>query len=195
MEKRLSGIPFTIVRMDDILISGKSDKEHLQNLEKVLAILHKHEIKLKKPKCIFFSKKGTYLGFLINKHGIFPLKEKIEDMLNAKSPESVTELKSFLGMINYYGRHLPNLASVLEPLHNLPRKNIKCRWGRKERTSFETVKELLCSPKLLVHYSNSLPLIIACDASPYTVRAVLSHTYPGNSERPIDISRKKLFAN
>ena len=53
MEKRLIGIPFIIVRMDDILVSGKSDEEHLQNLEKVIAILHKHGIKLKKAKCIF----------------------------------------------------------------------------------------------------------------------------------------------
>ena len=102
--------------MDDILISGKSDEEHLQNLEKVIAILHKHGIKLNKAKCIFFSKEVTYLGFLISEHGVFPVKKKIEDMLNAKSPENVTQPKSFLGMINYYRRHLPNLASVLEPL-------------------------------------------------------------------------------
>ena len=116
IEKSLSGIPFTIVRMDDILISGKSDEEHLQNLEKVIAILQKHGIKLNKAKCIFFSKEVTYLGFLISEHGVFPVKKKIEDMLNAKSPENVTQPKSFLGMINYYRRHLPNLASVLEPL-------------------------------------------------------------------------------
>ena len=72
-----------------------------------------------------FSKEVTFLGFLINEHGVFPLKEKIEDMFNAKYPENVKQLKWFLGMISYHRRHLPNLASVLEPLHNLPRKNIK----------------------------------------------------------------------
>ena len=125
MEKRLRGIPFTIARMDDILISGESDEEQLQNLEKVIAILQKHGIKLKKATCIFFSEEVTYLGFLINEHGGFPLKQKIEAMLNAKSLENVTQLKSFLGMINYYRRHFSNLASVLEPLHNLLRRNIK----------------------------------------------------------------------
>ena len=66
MEKRLTGIPFTVARMDDILISGKSGEEHLQNLEKVIGILHKHWIKLKKARCIIFSKEVTYLGFRIN---------------------------------------------------------------------------------------------------------------------------------
>ena len=161
--------------MDDISISGKSEAEHLQNLEKVILILHKHGIELKKARCIFFSKEVTYLGFRINEHG-----EKIEDMLNAKSPENVTQLKSFLGMINYYQRYLPNLARVLEPLHNLQRKNIKWRQGRKEKNSFEKVKKLLCSWKLLIHY-NSLPLIIVCDAPTYRIGAVLSNNYPDNS--------------
>ena len=60
----------------------------------------------------------NYLGFGINEHGFYPVKEKIEDMLDAKFPENVTQLKSVLGMINYYQRHLPDLASVLEPLHS-----------------------------------------------------------------------------
>ena len=114
-------IPFTIVQMD-ILISGKSDEEYLQNLEKVIGILQKHGIKLKKKKCIFFSKEVAYLGFRINEQEVFPVKEKIEDILNSKSLENITQLKSFLGMVNYYWRHLPNLADVLEPLHTLLRK-------------------------------------------------------------------------
>ena len=120
-KKRLTMIPFTIVRMD-ILISGKSDEEYLQILEKVIGILQKHGIKLKKTKCIFFSKEVAYLGFWINDQGVFPVKDKIEDMLHSKSLENITQLKSFLGMINYYWRHLPNLASVLEPLHTMLRK-------------------------------------------------------------------------
>ena len=133
MEKRLSAIPFTIVCTDDILISGEIDNEHLQNLEKVFQILHKNGVKLRKSKCVFFSKEVTYLGFRINEHGVFPVKEKIKDLLNAKSPKDVTQLKSFLGMLNYYRRHLPNLASVLEPLHNLLRENVKWKWEKKEK--------------------------------------------------------------
>ena len=168
-------IPCRIVRIDDILILGKINEENLQNLEKVILILHKHWIrKLKKAKCIFFSKEVTYLRFPINEYGVFPVKEKIEELLNAKSPENVTQMKLFLGMMNYYRRHLPHLASVLKHLHNLLRNNIKRRWGRKERNSFKKVKELLCSLKLLVYYINSLALI-ACDVSPNEKLLVMLH--------------------
>ena len=175
MEKRLSRIPCRIVRIDDILILGKINEENLQNLEKVILILHKHWIrKLKKAKCIFFSKEVTYLRFPINEYGVFPVKEKIEELLNAKSPENVTQMKLFLGMMNYYRRHLPNLASVLKHLHNLLRNNIKRRWGRKERNSFKKVKELLCSLKLLVYYINSLALELFC---PINIQAILKDPY------------------
>ena len=82
--------------------------------------------------------------------------------------------------MNYYQIYFHNLTSVLESLHNQLRKNIKWRWGQKGRNSFEKFKELLCSPKLLVHYSNSLPLIIGCDSSPFTIGTFLSHKYPDN---------------
>ena len=89
--------------MENILNSGKSDQE---NLEKVILILHKHGIKLKKANYVFFNIEVIYFEFqIIN----------TEFLLNAKSPENVTQLKSFLRMINYYQTHLPNLASVLGP--------------------------------------------------------------------------------
>ena len=79
---------------DDILISRKSDQEHLQHLEKVILIQLKYEIKLKKAKGVFFSKGVTYLEFQINEHRVFPVKEQIEDMLlNTKPPRNVIQLK------------------------------------------------------------------------------------------------------
>ena len=61
----------------------------------------------------------TYVGFRINKNGVNPLPEKVADLLNAETPKNTTQFKSFLGMLNYYHRHLPNLADILEPLHKL----------------------------------------------------------------------------
>ena len=71
-------------------------------------ILHKHGVKLKKTKSVYFSESMTfYFVFRINKQGVFPGKAKFEDTLNTKSLEIVTQLKSLLGMTNYYRRHLP----------------------------------------------------------------------------------------
>ena len=63
-----------------------------------------------------------YLGFLINSKGVAPVKAKLDPVLKMPPPTNVTELKSFLGMVNYYHRHMPNLAESLEPLHQLLRK-------------------------------------------------------------------------
>ena len=103
----------------------------------------------------------TYLGFRINKHGVHPVKGKIEPLLDAPAPANETQLKSFLGMLNYYHRYLPGIASVLEPLH-------KWEWAVRQQTDFDEAKRLLCSANFLVHFDPNKELILHCDASPWS---------------------------
>ena len=169
MEKRLE--TFVKVRSDDILISGRNDVEHLENLKSVLSILKSDGLRLKLRKCVFLQPEVTYLGFRINKDGVvLPLPEKVEIIKNAQVPRNMTELKSFLGFINYYHRHLHNFSSFLEPLHCLLRKETPWKWTEKENNSFNKAKELLSSANLLVHYDTKKPLILSCDASPYGLK-------------------------
>ena len=170
MEKRLDKIPFVKVRSDDILISGRNDVEHLENLKSVLSILKSVGLRLKFRKCVFLQTEVTYLGFRINKDGVLPLPEKVEIIKNAQVPKNMTELKSFLDFINYYHRHLQNFSSFLEPLHCLLRKETPWKWIKKENNSFSKAKELLSSANLLVHYDTKKPLILSCDASPYGLK-------------------------
>ena len=193
MEKRLSHIPFTTVRVDDILISGSNDETHLENLSNVLEVLSKNTLKLKRSKCVFLAPEVTYLGYKISKDGVTTIEEKILPILKAPAPENVTQLKSFLGMLNYYHRHLPNIASVLEPLHALLRKGVPWKWSNDQSNSFEKAKKLLCSPEVLVHYDPEKPVIVHCDASPYGIGAVISHVMPGHEfERPIGYASRSL---
>ena len=74
----------------------------------------------------------TYLGFQIIENCVDPLPEKVADLLNAETPKNTTQLKSFLGMLNYYHEHFPNLAHVLKPLHKLLCKSSKWNWGREQ---------------------------------------------------------------
>ena len=89
----------------------------------------------------------TYLRFRINKNAVNPLPEKLADLLNAETPKNTTEVKSFLGMLHYYHRHLPNLALILELLHKFLHKSSKWNLGREQKQSFEKIKEILCSPQ------------------------------------------------
>ena len=88
-------------------------------------------------------------------------------------------------MLNYYHKYLSNLADILEPLHNLLRKNIKWKRREEQTKAFEKVKHLLCSERLLLHFDPNKPLILACDASPYGLGTVLFHVLADGTEKPI----------
>ena len=87
------------------------------------------------------------LGHVLCGEGIQPCTAKVEAIQNAPAPSNVTELRAYLGLINYYNRYIRNLASVLAPLHDLLKKGIPWSWN-----AFDTSKQQLCSETLLVHY-------------------------------------------
>ena len=96
-------------------------------------------------------------------------------------------------MLNYYHRRLPNLVHILEPLHNFLRKSSKWTWRRKQKQSFEKIKEILCSQKFSVYYDPEKPLALVCDPSSYALGAALSHILPYDSEKPIAYSCRILL--
>ena len=112
---------------------------------------------------------------------------------NAREPKCVTELKSFLGLLTYYSRFLPNMASTLTPLYALLKKSTLWRWGSTEREAFEAAKKLLTSDQVLAHYDPSLPLVLACDASAYGIGAVLSHKLVDGIEHHIAFASRTLL--
>ena len=112
-ENLLKLVPLVKVRSDDILPSGKNDEEHLKTLDSVLKIILENRLKLKLQKCVFMQLEVMYLGYGINKDGIFHLPEKVDFIKNANSSKNVTKLKSYLGLINYYHCHLPNFSTIL----------------------------------------------------------------------------------
>lgn len=126
----------------------------------------------------------TYLGHEISGEGIRPNKEKVRALVEAPSPENFTQLRSYLGLINYYSRFIPNLAHELIELYRLTRKNTDFIWSEKCQCAFERSKELLLSNDLLVHYDQARPIVIHCDASPYGLGAILSHVIDGQ-DRPV----------
>ena len=119
MEKYLSHILYLTVRIDDILITGRNRDEHLANLKETFRIIKACGLRLKKEKCIFFAPEIEYLGYCINSEGTSPVESKITPILNLPTPTNITQLKSFLGALNFYHRHLPNSSHLLELLHKL----------------------------------------------------------------------------
>ena len=187
----LQGILHVCIYLDDILITGEDDAEHLHTLELVLSRLEAAGLRLKK-KCAFLMPSVGYLGHTIAADGLYPTKEKTRAIVEAPTPQDVSQLRSFLGMVNYYCKFLPNLSSTLAPLYRLLEKKTGWSWGEKQETAFQTAKKQLTSTRLLVHYDPRSPLVLSCDASPYGVGAVLSHRIDDGSEQAIAFASRSL---
>ena len=181
-----------IIYIDDILVTGPTDEEHLASLEEVLDRIESAGLRLKRRKCLFMAKSVVFLGYQIDAQGLHPVAEKVRAVQEARDPRNVSELKSYLGLLTYYSRFLPNMATVLNPLYNLLRKAVPWRWTACERRAFEASKELLVSSQVLVHFDSKLELVLACDASAYGVGVVLSHHMPDGTEKPIAFASRTL---
>ena len=149
-------------------------------------------LRLKHNKCAFLLPTVEYLGHKISAQGLQPTDEKIRAINNAPAPTNVSQLKSFLGSINYYCEFLPNLSNTLAPLYRLLQKNTKWLWEAEQQKAFQAAKGSLISDCLLVHYDPSRQLILACDASPYGIGAVLSHRMEDGCDKPIAFSSRTL---
>ena len=192
MESLLSGIPGVVVYIDDILITGKTEEAHLSALEEVLKRLSNAGLRLKRNKCIFLAPSVDYLGYLVDAQGIHPTAEKVKAIQEAPLPTNVSELKSYLGLLTYYSRFLPNLSTTLAPLYQLLKHSAKWQWKDEQEKSFKESKQLLLSSQLLVHFDPTLKIRLACDASAYGIGAVLSHEMPDGSEKPIGFASRTL---
>ncbi len=133
-----------------------------------------------------------YLGHQISAKGFQPTEGKVRAITDAPTPKDVTQLKSYLGLLNYYGKFLPDLATRLAPLYELLQKHKKWAWGEEQEKAFQVSKAMLTSSSLLTHYDGRKELILACDASPYGVGAVLSHQMDDGTEQPVAFASRSL---
>ena len=185
METILHGIPWVSVYLDDILVTGASEQEVLQRLEAA-------GMRLKRSKYAFLLPSVSYLGHVISAEGLHTAQVKVKAIVDAPDPKNLTKLRSFLGLVNYYGKFLPNLATTLSPLYKLLQQTSDWRWGPREKRAFHRLKKLLLSNKVLTHFSEELPLLLECDASQYGLGAVFSHEFPDGTEKPVGFALRTL---
>jgi hypothetical protein len=192
MESLLQGIPQVVVYLDDILVTGGTPEEHMCHLREVLQRLSTAGLRLQKNKCTFMATSVQYLGHVIDEKGLHPIGDKVEAVQKAPSPKNVSELKSYLGLLSYYGKFLPQLASKLAPLYALLRSAVPWKWTSVEEEVFKNSKALLLTSQVLVHFDPAKPLLLSCDASPYGIGAVLSHREEDGTDRPIGFASRTL---
>lgn len=185
-------VPNCVNYLDDLYVTGKDDKEHLENLNKVLSICQERGMSLRRDKCEFMKKEVEFLGYRLDKRGIHPLDDKVSAIKNAPIPKNVQELRAFLGMLNYYGKFIHNVSSILAPLHVLLRKEHPWCWGEKQMAAFRQAKRALSSDRVLLHFDPKRQIVISCDASPVGVAAVLSQVDDNGDEKPVAYASRTL---
>ena len=190
--QRLDGV---ICHLDDIILTGRSEADHLDNLKKVFQRLRQHGIRVKRNKCAFMRSSVQYLGHRIDAQGLHATDDKVKAITEAPVPKNLQELRSFLGLSNYYGQFISNLSSLIHPLNDLFRPDVPWMWTKECDTAFKAGKEKIVTPYVFAHYDPNLPIRLAGDASAYGVGAVISHVMDDGTERPIAFASRTLLSS
>ena len=191
IETLLAGIDGVGVFLDDVVITGRDMQEHNIALREVLRRLSDAGLRVNRDKCSFGVPSVQYLGFKVSERGVETTEDKVSAIRSAPDPQNVSQLRSWLGLINYYGKFLPNLASVLSPLHRLLRRDVQWVWSDSEKRAFQTAKDMLLEPAVLAHFDPSLPVVLVCDASPVGIGCILSQVHR-DGERPVAFYSRSL---
>jgi cleavage and polyadenylation specificity factor subunit 1 len=187
MDEILRGLSFAYSYLDDVLITSHSPVEHEQNLRAVFDRFHQYGIKVNLNKCVFGVDTLDFLGHRIDQTGISPLIDKVKAIIDYPVPTTVTQLRRFIGIINYYRRFIPQCAATLKPLTDLLSVKTKTiTFTPSDLKAFEESKQALTLATKLNYMDNKLTteIILTTDASNSAVGAVL-HQSVNNQLQPL----------
>ncbi|GBG92781.1 hypothetical protein CBR_g57131 [Chara braunii] len=182
---------FAVVYLDDILIFSKTVEEHVAHLDKVLSLLRHHQFKINGEKCEFGRTRILYLGHEISAEGLKPDDAKVASIRDWPRPQSVTEMRSFLGMTGYYRTFVKNYSIVAASLTDLTRLDTPWEWTDECEAAFRHLKHALTHYEVLKLPDPDKPFIVTTDASQYGIGAVLAQQ-EGPKLRPVKYMFKKM---
>ena len=168
METVVRGLSMVIVYIDDLLLYLENHHSHLELLDQVLRCLVPSGIKVNLEKCLFGSKKVSYLGFQITEDGIKPRIDKLKAVALAVPPNSVREVRQFLGLCNFFRTHVKNFAQVSAPLTALTRKGSPWKAGDLPSDALKSFRELqscLVSKPVMAYPRRNRQYALITDAS------------------------------
>jgi Reverse transcriptase (RNA-dependent DNA polymerase) len=171
MDVILSGVRWQkyLCYLDDIIVFPSSIESHVEDLDKVLSLLRDAGVSLRLDKCHFFRRRVNYLGHVIDPGKLSVQATKVDTILKAKLPRTKTELRSFLGICNFYRRSVPKFATIAAPLTRHLRKDSPDSFDLEESpdavASFEQLRSMLTSPPTLALPKQGLKYVVDTDAT------------------------------
>ena len=175
--------------IDDVLTHSLTFEDHLKHIETTLSLFKKNKLMVKLSKCKFARIEVKFLGHLISQGEIKCNPEAIETIKNWKRPAAgknqVTAVRSFLGMVGWYRRFIPNFSTIAAPLYNLTKKNIKWNWTDECDIAFRTLCDIITKYPVLKAADPAKSYILHTDASDIGLGAVLMQYDDDNNLHPV----------
>ena len=187
-----------IIYLDDIINYSKTPEEHVERLEAVFQKLSAAGLKLKPSKCEFFKSQITYLGHIVSSEGIATDPKKIKAIQLWPRPETVTQIRKFTGLTNYYRKFIHNYAKVARLLHqlvsgeNAKLKRATVKWTEECERSFLELKDLCSNTPVLAYPDYTRNFKLYTDASESGLGAVLTQVSKDKKERPVAYASRTL---
>lgn len=191
----LAGIIYRACELyiDDIFVFGKNDDEFLSNLEAVFTRLRKHKVTLNPKKCRFGLASVEYVGHVVTADGISFSEEKREKVLDFPLPRTQKELQAFLGLINYFREHVPNMTELEKPLRELmdtsAKKNFTLTWNQRAEEQYYAAQDIVSRCPKLFFVNEHATIVVMTDASDYGVGAYIYQIIDGKEYPIIFFSR------
>jgi hypothetical protein len=164
---------FVMVFIDDILIYSKNEEEHAQHLRVILQRLRDYQLYTKFSKCAFWLKEVPFLGHVILAECTVVDPSKVQEILECKSPRSVTQIQNFLQLAGYYRRFIPNFSKIVKLMTKLLEKDTKFKWSPQYEESFLTLKKFLTTTPVLAQPDIEKLFDVYYDASDTSIGGVL----------------------
>lgn len=183
---------FVVVYLDDILIYSRDETEHQQHLAMVLQVLRDHQLYAKASKCEFFKKEVDFLGHIVGASGLRMEPGKIDAIKSWPVPQNATDVRSFLGMANFYRRYIADCSSIAAPLTDLTQQYKAFQWSDKHQQAFEKLKQAVMTAPVLLIPDPKKDFVLTTDASGFAVGAVLQQEDSEGKLRPVAFESRKL---
>jgi hypothetical protein len=167
---------FVLVYLDDCLVFSRTPEEHAEHLELVLKLLAESDYRLSMSKCQWNLTELKYLGFLVGRDGVRPDPKKVAAVADWPVPQTVNQLRSFLGLANFFRRFIQGYSSMVAPLTSLTtlaESALASHWKVAQQRAFDAVKHGLTHAPLLAHPDPKKPYTVISDASVNGTGAVL----------------------
>jgi hypothetical protein len=177
--------------VDDAILAHSSFSGHMDQLHHIFQKLRMHNLRINPKKSTFARESVTFLGFVFNARGMELDPQRFQKIRNIRAPKNITETRQICGLVQYYKRHLPNLAKILSPIRQLLQKDVPFKWTTEHDKALEQVKDLLLQNITLAYPDFQKQFVVLIDGSKRAVGHVLAQ-YDGNVLKPLIFGGRSL---